>query len=121
MLTPDIIRSEVVASGEGSALALEPEERRVPVTLVWAAARDADFGIVEWRTCIGDHLKVRVFDEIYVYSTYAEELMSQSRMVRKLRFLPFSAISGIERRLRMKTIRYRSALPDSLRRRSRKT
>jgi hypothetical protein len=43
------------------------------------------------------------------------------RMVRKLEFLPFSAISGIERRLRMKAIRYRSVLPGSFRRRNRKT
>jgi hypothetical protein len=47
MLTPDIIRSEVVASSDGSALALEPEERRVPVTLVRAAARDSDSGAGE--------------------------------------------------------------------------
>src|ERR1035437_1211554 len=56
----------------------EAEECRVPVTLVRAAARDADFGVSEWRTCIGYHLKVRVFDEIYVHSTDAKEPMSQS-------------------------------------------
>jgi hypothetical protein len=76
MLTPHVIRSKVVADSDGSALALEPEECCVPVTLVRAAARDSYFGSFEWRTCIGDHLKVRVFDEIYVRSTDAKELMS---------------------------------------------
>jgi hypothetical protein len=47
MLTPDIIRSEVVANSDGSALALEPEEHRVPMTLVRAAPLDADFGVCE--------------------------------------------------------------------------
>ena|ERR1017187_2915336 len=78
MLTPDTIRSEVVASSGGRALAIEPEERRVPVTLVPAAACDADFSVGEWRPCIGDQLKVRVFDEIHVHPTDANELISQS-------------------------------------------
>ena len=47
MLTPDSIWSEVVADCDGSALALEPEERRVPMTLVRAAPLDADFGVCE--------------------------------------------------------------------------
>ena len=47
VLTPDIIRSEVVANSDGNALALEPEERRVPMALVRAAPRNADFGVCE--------------------------------------------------------------------------
>src|ERR1035437_9858458 len=78
MLPPDAIGSEVVTNCDGTAFALEPEECCVPVTLVRAAARDADSGIGEWRTCIGDHLKVRVFDEIHGHSTYAKKLASQS-------------------------------------------
>jgi hypothetical protein len=76
MLTLDTIRFEVVASSDGSGLVFEPEECRVPVTLVRAAARDSDSGARKWRTCIGDHLKVRIFDEIYVHSADAKEPMS---------------------------------------------
>src|SRR5690242_1460911 len=45
MPAPDIVRSEVVANGDGSARALEPEDRRVPVTLFRATS------------LTGDHLK----------------------------------------------------------------
>jgi hypothetical protein len=40
MLAPDIVRSEVVVNSDGSAQALEPEDRRVPMTLVRTASAD---------------------------------------------------------------------------------
>ena len=92
-MPPDVIRSEVVADSDGSALAFEPEERSVPVTFIRATARDVDFRVSEWRTSIGDHLKVRVFAEIYVYSTDAKELTSQSG-ARRCRHSPSLPLSG---------------------------
>jgi hypothetical protein len=78
MLPPDSIGAEVEANSDGIALALEPEKCRIPMTLIPAATLDADFSVSKWRRCVGDHLKVRVFDEVYVYSTDAKELISQS-------------------------------------------
>jgi hypothetical protein len=66
-----MIRSEAVANSNGGNLALAPEDRRVPITLVRAASLDADFGDCEYRTSFGDHLKVRFFDKIHIHSADA--------------------------------------------------
>jgi len=60
MLPPNPIRTEVVADSNRVALALEPQQSRVPVTLVRAAARDPDFDVREWLTCFGDQLNIGV-------------------------------------------------------------
>jgi hypothetical protein len=87
MLTPDIIRSEVVPNSDGIALALEPEECRIPMTLIRAATLDADPCVCKWHTNIGDRLKVGVFHEIHVSSAHPKELTSQSDARRRRHFL----------------------------------
>ena len=78
MLPPNPIRTEVVADRDRVALALQPKQGRVPVTLVGAAARDPDFDVREWLTCFGDQLNIGVIDKIHIHPADAKQLPSQS-------------------------------------------